>query len=143
VTAKDVSTDIIKPIMTFNGVPLRDTVIDRPLYPYYCTLLQSESLKQLSKQSLGSVFAALRPTYQSIDIRALILKSLKEGNRSVSPCLFLKIRLTKEKLDELEVVHDKLRNDLDPGGLYTDASEDQSLKVKLVGLGRRGRKTFG
>jgi hypothetical protein len=92
-------------------------------------------LSQLSKQSLGSVFAALKPTYQSIDIRALILKSLNEGNRSVSPCLFLKIRLTKEKPEEVKAVHDKLRNDLDRDGLYTNASEDLPLKVKLVGLG--------
>ena len=92
-------------------------------------------MRQSSKRSLGNVFAALRPTYQSIDIRALILKSLKEGNRSVSPCLFLKIHFTKERPDELRAVHDKLRNDLDPDGLYTDASEDHLLKVKLVGLG--------
>lgn len=101
--------------------------------PYNSAPVIRVPLRPLSNQTLQTVLAALGPSYRSIDLRALTLRKSTADNTSLA-CLLLKIRFTREELGDLKQVYDKLKHNIDPGGIYTNSSEKDLLKVQLVGM---------
>jgi hypothetical protein len=79
-------------------------------------------------RSLDALLSALKYTYSSLDIRALLLK--KQSDIACS-CVFLKIRFTKERPSDVKKSHVEATSRFQ----YSVVVPNSALEIKLLALG--------